>query len=154
EYVLERRLGPLPVEPFALLVGCNGGVQCIGIATGHMQAGSEWRDHVYAWLAAEFIGQFNQPFTAYGTHYISCEVRRGDHLVNGPPREQLAEGDVSDLMTPLGFIHVVRGYEHRQSVGGEGMNLVPKLAPCLRIDPRGGLVEKQQLRAWQRAGAE
>src|SRR5262245_20494674 len=57
-------------------------------------------------------------------------------------------------MTPLGFIHVVCGHKHRQSVSRERVDFVPKLPSCLRIDPGGGLVEEQQLRAWQRAGAE
>src|SRR5438128_9903817 len=34
------------------------------------------------------------------------------------------------------------------------MNLVPELAPRLRIDARGRLVEQQELRIGQRAGAE
>ena len=38
--------------------------------------------------------------------------------------------------------------------GRERMNLVPELAPRLRIDAGGRLVEQQQLRIRQRAGAE
>src|SRR5262245_65079454 len=119
-----------------------------------MQAGAKRRDHVYARLAGEFSGQISETLTICGTHHVSCEMRRCDHLIDLPAREQLAERDVRDLVTPFGFIHVVRGDEHRQSVGRECVNLVPKLPSCLRIDPGGGLVEEKQLRAWQRTGAE
>src|SRR5437763_1124082 len=49
-------------------------------------------------------------------------------------------------MTSFGLIHVVRRQKHGRSGRSEPMNLVPELAPAHRVDPGGGLVEKQERR--------
>ena len=71
-----------------------------------------------------------------------------------PCAEQLAVGDVGDLVTALGLVHVVGRYEHGHAVGGELVDLAPELAPRLRIDAGGGLIEQQQIGLRQNAGAE
>ena len=57
-------------------------------------------------------------------------------------------------MAALGLVHVVGGDEHGDAFGGELVDLVPELAPRLGIDAGGRLVEQQQLRLRQDAGAE
>ena len=69
-------------------------------------------------------------------------------------RQQLAIGDVGDLVTALGLVHVVGRDQHGQPIGRERVDLAPELAPRLRIDAGGRLVEQQQLRVRQGAGAE
>src|SRR5256885_4747935 len=49
-------------------------------------------------------------------------------------------------MTFFGLIHEVRRQKHGRSGRSEPMNLVPELAPAHRVDPGGGLVEKQERR--------
>src|SRR4029077_962382 len=68
--------------------------------------------------------------------------------------QQFAVSNISDLVTTLGFIHVVRGNQHSQSFGGERVNLIPELSPRLGVHAGGGLVEQQQLWARQRASAQ
>ena len=81
-------------------------------------------------------------------------MRAGDHLLDGAVRQQHAVGDVGDLVAALGLVHVVGGDQHREPVGRERVDLVPELAPRLGIDARGRLVEQEQLRVRQGAGAE
>jgi hypothetical protein len=54
-------------------------------------------------------------------------------------------------MAALRFIHVVGRDKDGEAFGGERMNLIPELAPCLGVDACGGLVEQQKLWAWQSA---
>ena len=69
-----------------------------------------------------------------------------DHLGDRCPAvEQLAVGDVGEAVAALGLVHVVRGDQHGEPVGGEPVDLVPELAPRLGVDAGGGLVEQQQL---------
>ena len=57
-------------------------------------------------------------------------------------------------MAALGLVHVMGRDEHGEPFGGEAVDLVPELAPRLRIDARGRLVEQQQLRPVHDAGGE
>ncbi len=81
-------------------------------------------------------------------------MRVRDHLLDGAVREQHAIGDIGDLVTALGLVHVVGRHQHREAMRRERMDLVPELAPRLGIDAGGWLVEQQQLRIGQGAGAE
>ena len=76
------------------------------------------------------------------------------HLLRRALGEQLAEGDVGDLVAALGFVHVMGGDQHGDAVGGQPVNLVPEFAARLGIDAGGRLVEQQQARLRQDAGAE
>ena len=69
-------------------------------------------------------------------------------------RQQFARRDIGDLVTALGFVHVMGRHQHGEAFGGERMDFVPELAPRLGIDAGGRLVEQEQLRIGQRAGAE
>src|SRR5271169_5691416 len=57
-------------------------------------------------------------------------------------------------MAALSLVHVMGRDQHREAVAGELVDLGPELAAGLRIDAGGRLVEQQQLRVRQRAGAE
>src|SRR5208337_5165590 len=47
---------------------------------------------------------------------------------------------------PLGLIHVMRGKQHGAAVALKVSNNVPQLPPALRIEARGRLVQKENLR--------
>ena len=82
------------------------------------------------------------------------QARLRDHLARRAARQQLAVGDIGDLVAALGLVHVVGGDQHGDALGGEPVDLVPELAPRLGIDAGGRLVEQQQPRLRQDAGAE
>ena len=77
-----------------------------------------------------------------------------DHLVDRAGGQHLAVGDVADAVAALGLVHVVGGDQHGQPAAGEAMDLVPELAPRLRVDAGRRLVEQQQLRLVHDAGGE
>ncbi len=57
-------------------------------------------------------------------------------------------------MAALGLVHVVGGDHHRQPAGGEGVDLVPEVAPRLGVHAGGGLVQQQEARLVQHRGRE
>ena len=59
-----------------------------------------------------------------------------------PCVEQFAVGNISQPMATLGFVHVMRRDEKRQSLAGESMNLFPEIAARFWIDTRSRLVEQ------------
>ena len=77
-----------------------------------------------------------------------------DDLLRGAARHQLAVGDVGDLVTALGLVHVVGRDQHGDALRGIGMDLVPEGAPRLGIDAGGRLVEQQQPGLVQHAGGQ
>ena len=77
-----------------------------------------------------------------------------DHVVDGSLRQQFAIGDIGDLVTALGLVHVVGRDQHGEAIGGHLVDLVPELATRLGVDAGGRLVEQQKLRIGKRAGAE
>ena len=116
-----------------------------------MQTVTERRDHIDAGLAGEFALQPVQIGAVDGV----CDQRGvRDHLLHRAPRQQLAVGDIGDLVTALGLVHVMRRHQHREALGCKRVDFVPEFAPRLRIDPGRRLVEQQQLRTGQRAGAK
>ena len=66
----------------------------------------------------------------------------------------MAVGDIGDLVAALRLVHVMGGDQHGQPVGRQRMDLVPEIAPRFWVDAGGRLVQQQQLRIGQRAGAE
>ena len=77
-----------------------------------------------------------------------------DDLARRALRQQPAVEDVAELVAALGLVHVVRADQHRDAARGELVQLVPEIAPRLRIDAGGRLVEQQQLRLVQQARGE
>src|SRR5579862_3655094 len=89
--------------------------------------------------------------------------RKLDHVLDADRRNQLTRRSESDDLTvihnrdavaePLRFIHVVCRQDDGSPVELELIDQIPKLPPRLRIQPGGGLVEKQEIGvANQRAG--
>ena len=68
--------------------------------------------------------------------------------------EQGAIGDIGDLVAALGLVHVVGGDQHGEPLRRQRMDLVPEVAPRLGIDARRGLVQQQEIRLGQDAGAQ
>ena len=68
--------------------------------------------------------------------------------------EQVAVGDVGEPVAALRLVHVMRRDEHRQAVGGELVNFLPKIAARLRVHARRRLVEQEQLRLVNQAGGQ
>ena len=135
----------------AVAIRRDAGFQRGMVAAGDVQRGAERRHHVDAGLAGELGGK---PVEVVAGDVPGRQRRLRDHLLDRAVRQQIAIGDIGDLVTALGLVHVMGGDQHGQPVGGERVDLVPEIAPRLGIDAGGRLVEQQQLRARQRAGAE
>ena len=90
----------------------------------------------------------------FAAHDEGVQARLADDLVDRAGREHMAVGDVADAVAALGLVHVMGRDEHGEAVRGEAVDLVPELAPRLRIDAGGRLVEKQELRPVHDAGGE
>ena len=75
-------------------------------------------------------------------------------LVGRAGDEQLRQVEVADLAAALGLVHVVRGDEERDALGGELEQQVPQLAARDRIDAGGRLVEEDHARLVHQRGAE
>ncbi len=104
-----------------------------------MQAVAERRHRLHTWP----IGKLGRE-----PHEIATGCRIGDEpglredLIHRPVREQNPVGDVGNLVTALGFVHVMGRYQHRQPFAGEDVDLVPELAPRFRVDTGGRLVKQ------------
>ena len=79
---------------------------------------------------------------------------RDDYLIDRAVGEQLAVGDIGKPVATFGLVHVMRGDEKGQALRGEVLNLLPEVAPRLRIDARGRLIEQQQFRLVNEASRE
>ena len=130
---------------------CRRGVQRVGVPPGDVQAGAEGSDHVDARHADEPLGEMVE---IRPTDSVGAQVRGLDHLGNGALRQELAVGDVRDLVAALGLVHVVGRDEHRHAGGRELVDLAPEFAPRLRVDTGRRLVEKQEIGLGKNAGAE
>ena len=85
---------------------------------------------------------------------VGAQTRALDHLRNGAFRQELAVGDVGDLVAALGLVHVVGRDQHRHAIRRELVDLAPELAPCLRVDARRRFIEKEQIGRRKDAGAK
>ena len=87
---------------------------------------------------------------------MSRLVDRGQRLelVGRAGHEQLRQVEVADLAAALGLVHVVRGDEQRDALGGELEQQIPQLAARDRIDAGGRLVEEDDARLVHQRGAE
>ena len=112
---------------------------------------AEGRDLVDAGRAAQAAGE---RLEAGPGDDEGVQARPRDHLGDGALGDQPAVGDVADAVAALGLVHVVGRDQHGDAVGGELVDLVPELAPRLRVDAGGRLVEQQELRLVHDAGGE
>jgi hypothetical protein len=119
-----------------------------------MEARPERRHRVDSGAGREFARERGKTFAVRCVHGERGQVRVFDHLAHGAAREHAPEGDIRDLVAALRFVHVMGGDENGEAAGREVVNLAPEIAPRLGVDARGRLVEQEQLRIGQRAGAE
>src|SRR5262245_2624518 len=116
-----------------------------------MQRVAEGRHLIDAVDVAEIIGKghqlcsFDQP---------SGEIGAVNHLIHRAPGDDPSRRDVDDAVAPLGLVHVVGRYQHRQTLAGQRMDLVPELAPRLGVDTGRRLVKQQELRRMHDTGGE
>ena len=87
-------------------------------------------------------------------HVRLVHGRQRLQLVGRAGDEQLRQVDVADLAAALGFVHVVRGDEQRDALGGELEQQIPQLAARHRVDAGGRLVEEDDARLVHQRGAE
>ena len=122
------------------------------IVAADVQRVAEGDGLLYAAMSAELLGELRADRGRCTDHVVSptCD----DDLGDGAVREQFAVGNVGEPMAAFGFIHVMRGDEKGQSLGGELMNLFPKIAARFGIDPGRRFVEQEQFWAVNEAGRE
>ena len=68
----------------------------------------------------------------------------GERTIGRAARQQLAIGNVRDLMAALRLVHVVGGDEHGGSLVGQAGDEVPELPPRQRVDAGGRLGEDEE----------
>src|ERR1700738_2473355 len=69
-------------------------------------------------------------------------------------RQQHAIGNIGDLVTALGLVHVMGGDQDGEALRRARVNLVLECAPRLRTDACRRLVRKKELRVRKGAGTE
>src|SRR5664279_1354507 len=78
-----------------------------------------------------------------------------DELATGPLGDQgTAVDDADPVAEPLGLLHVVGGVEHREPCCPQGLDALQDGVPALRVDADRRLVQDQEARAVQQAGAD
>ena len=97
-------------------------------------------------ILGEMKKTISEPRPDFKGHAPRSEIAGSDDFAQRAAREQMAVGEVGEPMATLGLIHVMRGDQHSESVGGEPVNLVPEIAACLRIYAGSWLVKQQQAR--------
>ncbi len=113
------------------------------VAPADMQLGAERRHHVDAVAHLQLLGERVQ---VGARDDPGAQARLRDHLIGRAAGQQLAIGDIGDLVAALGLVHIVGGDEHGDAFGGQPVDLLPELSPRLGIDAGGRLVEQEQLR--------
>src|SRR3954454_12943526 len=104
-------------------------------------------------LAAKLAGEPGEPL-GRTRDFPGREAIELQEVLRGAGGEQAAVGDVGKAVAALGLVHVVRRDEYRDALRRERMDLLPEIAPRLRVDAGGRLVEEQQPRPVQHAGGE
>src|SRR6266436_10454436 len=87
-------------------------------------------------------------------YFPSREANTRNHFIDRAVREQFPLGNVSEPLTALGLVHVMRGDQKRQPLRCELMNFFPEIAPRFWIDPGRRLVQQQQFRTMNETGSE
>ena len=91
------------------------------------------------------------------------EAEADDGLVAGPPADRRRRADLHDVAVgqdgdavgeALRLVHVVRGQQDRPAEVAEPVDQGPRAAPGAGVEPRGGLVEEQQVRVADQADGE
>ena len=88
---------------------------------------------------------------------LHLEHHRADprgEVARRPLRHELAVVEDRERVAALRLVHVVRGDEDRRAAVDEHEQRLPELAPVLRVDGAGRLVEEQQLGLVDQRGRE
>ena len=113
------------------------------IGAADVKRRAERRHHLDPRLPAQRPGHRVDPLP-FGPPGDQVGLR--EHLIDGALGQQPPIGDVGDPVAALGLVHVVGADQHGHArFGGEPVDLVPELAPRLRVDACGRLVQQQQL---------
>src|SRR5262245_29253061 len=113
------------------------------VVAAHVQDAAERHRLRHTGTVAELLGKLGQIWPAHRPRRETCV---GDDFGDRAVNEQLAVSDVGEAVAALGFIHVVRGDEKRESLGRKIVDLFPKVATRLRIDAGRRFIEQQQFR--------
>ena len=90
-----------------------------------------------------------------GAHLDDVAARLVLQLIGGPRRDDSSVVDDHDIASELiGLFEVLGGEQHVGTVADEVADGVPQLAPAARVETGRGLVEQQESRAPDQAGAE
>ncbi|MNN32941.1 hypothetical protein D3C81_1466780 [compost metagenome] len=127
------------------------GGQCLRIAAGDVQRGAEGHGLLHAGRTLQLLRQRGE---VVAFHAPRRQLLAGHDFAGGTLRQQLAVGDIGELVAALGLVHVVRADQHRDAARGKQVQLLPEIAPRLGVDAGGGLVEQQQFRLVQQAGRQ
>ena len=88
---------------------------------------------------------------------IDCpgaQALAGNHFGGGALHQQLAVGQVSQLVAAFGLVHVMGADQHADAFGRQPVQLFPEIAARGRIDAGGRFVQQQQFRLVQHAGRQ
>src|ERR1700674_1349113 len=106
--------------------------------------------------------------TEYASHPLECggiQIGKRDPNMWSPDRclellgcslshDQTAVDDDDGVGQLIGFVQVLRSQQHRGAARDKGANRGPHLTPTDRIQPGGGLIEKEHLRLCDQAGGQ
>lgn len=76
-------------------------------------------------------------------HDPSGQWAGGDDLGDGAVGEQFAIGQIGEAVATLGLVHIVRGDEDGEALGGEPMDFVPELAAGFGVNSGGGFIKEK-----------
>ena len=143
---------PLPRPPGLRHQRRECRVETLAVGAGHVQCRAE-RGHLLARQAARAICRASAAVPCRSTDHVVS-----DWLAITSRRralgQQLAVEDVAELVAALGLVHVMRADENGDAARGKRVQLLPEVAPRLRVDAGGRLVEQQQFRLVQQAGRQ
>ena len=151
EHVLERGEPRLDREPMCGGVSSELVRHLRLIEADDVQRRSERRDLAHRVESEERIHELRARIRP---HHECVEARLADDLVDRAGRQHTPVGDVADAVAALGFVHVMGRDQHGEAARREPVDLVPELAPGLRVDASGRLVEKEEPRLVHDAGGE
>ncbi len=160
EHVLEARLGRLD-RARRRLPARPGGRRGAGPRPGRPGAAAVRRS-TWTWLAElgdalDLRRRRRTRIASSGEAAASRTTRpvEGIEQIRGSGhRGRAAVAQDAQAMAADRLVHVVGRDQHRRAVGGQGEDRLPELPAAARVDPGGGLVEEQQLRAVEDRGGE
>ena len=108
--------------------------------------GTEYAGRIASTVAGEPLANLAPRSGLHHHHVLAHEVtehRLGGAVRHDPPSGKHGEG----IAQPLGLVHVVRGENDSEALRTQVIDEVPHPHAGLRIETRGGFVQKEQTRA-------